>query len=99
VPLRLLEVTIPIEELERIAVLFQDIPVVQVGTSESANATGFVRILADAQDTEALSDLLVSHFGSRDNFRLILLPVEATLPPVEKPSSKNLVASIMSLLS
>ncbi len=37
----------------------------------------------EALDAEALSDRLVSHFGSREAFRLILYPVEATLPVME----------------
>jgi len=85
VALRLLELTVPNEDLERIPALFEDIPVVHVWTGESTDATGLVRILIDAQNTEALSDLMVRHFGARDNFRLILLPVEATVPAVEKP--------------
>ena len=84
--LRLLEVTVPIEEVERIPTLLQNIRSVHVWTSGSANATGLVRILLEAQDTEALSDLLVRQFGSQDSFRLILLPVQATLPAVEQPT-------------
>ena len=56
---------------------------VHVWTSRSSSPTGLVRILLEAQDAEALSDLLVRQFGSRDGFRLLLLPVEATLPAAE----------------
>lgn len=85
-PLRLLELTVPAEAVDRIPALLRDTPVVHVWTTESAHATALVRILIEAQDTEKLSDLLVQHFGSREEFRLVLLPVEATLPSVEQPS-------------
>ena len=87
--LRLIELTIPSEELERISALLQDIPVIDVWTSESATTGGIARILLEAQHTEALSDVLVRQFGSRDNFRLVLLPVQATVPPVEPPAESE----------
>ena len=48
-----------------------------------------VRILGDAQDTEALSDRLASHLGSPKDFRLVMLAVEATLPRVEAPPARE----------
>ncbi len=88
-PLRLIELAIPSRELEKIPSLVQEIPVVQVWTSDSAGADGHVRILLDAEHTEALSDVLVRHFGSQKDFRLISLPVEATVPPVEPPAESK----------
>ena len=85
-PLRLLEVTLSGKDLEQVPPLLEKLRLVHVWTSESTEATGLVRILLDAQDTEAVSDLLVRQFGSHEHFRLILLPVEATLPAVEQPS-------------
>ncbi|RMH30922.1 MAG: hypothetical protein D6690_17830, partial [Nitrospirae bacterium] len=79
-PLRLLEAIVPGEAVERIPALIENFRVIHVRTSRSAEAAGLVTILVDANDAEAVSDLLVSHFGSHDSFRLILLPVEATLP-------------------
>ncbi len=84
-PLRLIELVIPSRELENIPALVRDIHVVQIWTSEPAGGGGHVRILLDAEHTEALTDILVRHFGSRENFRLISLPVEATVPPIEQP--------------
>ncbi len=86
--LRLIELTVPGKELERIRELVKDIPVIDIWASGSENASGTVRILLDAQYTEALSDVLVRQFGSRDNFRLVSLSVEATIPPVE-PTAVN----------
>lgn len=88
-PLRLLEATVPREALDQVQTLVQDARIVHLRTSESSGATGLVSILVDAEDTEVVSDLLVSHFGSHDAFRLILLPVEATLPAVSLPSDSR----------
>jgi uncharacterized hydrophobic protein (TIGR00341 family) len=87
--LRLVDVTVPQEELEGIPDLLEDVRVVDVWTWESDNDTGLVRVLLDAKDAETLSDLLVGKFGSQDGFRLVLLPVEATLPKVEEPSEEE----------
>ena len=84
-PLRLLEVTVPVEGIEQIPTLLKDVQVVQLEMPEPAGATGLVRLLVDAEDTETVSDQLVSHYGARHDFRLILLRVEATLPVVEIP--------------
>jgi uncharacterized hydrophobic protein (TIGR00341 family) len=81
----MLELTIPGEDLERIPPLVEDIRVAQMWTSESTDTTGLVRILLDAADTEAVSDVLIQHLGSRDKFRLVSFPVEATVPAVEEP--------------
>ncbi len=83
--LRLIELTIPSVELERIPALLQDIQVIDFWRSGSATTGGIARILLDARHTEALFDVLVRQFGSRDDFRLVSLPVEATVPPVEAP--------------
>lgn len=90
-PLRLLEVTVPVEDLEKIPALIRDIPIVHLRTSESGGDTGLMSILLEAQNEEAVSDLLVSHFGSNSAFRLILLPVEATLPAVAQPSDTEAI--------
>lgn len=84
-PLRLLEVTVPYEAIERIPALIEGIRVVHVATAGSPASGGVVRVLLDAHDAEAMSDVLVRHFGTQGTFRLMLLPVEATLPAVVEP--------------
>jgi uncharacterized hydrophobic protein (TIGR00341 family) len=87
VPLRLLELTVPDADTAQVPDLLQDIPILHLWTAESGKPVGLVRILLDAQHVEALSDALVGHFGARDGFRLIVLPVEATVPPPEPPAA------------
>lgn len=88
-PLRLLEITVPKDGIERVPALLEDHPVVQVWSTSSDDGTGLVRILLDAQNTETLSDLFVDEFGSSDPFRLVLLPVEATVPAPDDQSENE----------
>ena len=74
--------------LDGVRVLLQDVDVVHVWTAGPPEAPGLVRILLDAHEAEQLSDRLVRRYGSLKGFRLILLPVEATQPAVEKPSAE-----------
>ena len=71
--------------------LFDDLHVVHLCPAGATDSTGLVRILGDAQDTEALSDRLAraSHLGWRKDFRLVMLAVEATLPRVEAPPARE----------
>lgn len=86
-PFRLLEVTIPAASLEEVPSLVEDMPVVHMHTMRLTDDLGLINILLEAQHVETISDLLVTHFGSEDNFRLIILPVEATLPEITQSSS------------
>ena len=85
-PLRLLDLTLPAGHLDKIPALIEGVPVVQVRTSALEGDLGHMTILLEAHNAEAVSDKLVSRFGSEEDFRLILLPVEATLPAVDQPS-------------
>ena len=85
VALRLLELTIPAADLDRVPSLCEGLRTVQVWDSSAAPTTGLVRILIEAQDAEALSDVFVRAFGADAAFRLTLFPVEATVPAVVEP--------------
>ncbi|MFO8173620.1 MAG: TIGR00341 family protein [Longimicrobiales bacterium] len=84
-PLRLLEATVPEDRMEEVVELLQDVRFVQFWITGATDGMGFLRVLVDAGDTEVMSDLLVSRFGSREDFRLMLFSVEATLPVLEEP--------------
>lgn len=88
-PLRLLEATVPEDRMEEVVELLQDVRFVQFWVTGPTSGVGFLRVLVDAGDTEAMSDLLVSRFGSREDFRLMLFPVEATLPVLEEPKEQE----------
>ncbi len=48
-----------------------------------------VNALLPAEETEGVIDLLDQHFGKAQDFRVVLLPVEATVPLVEEPSPEG----------
>ncbi|HSF99944.1 MAG TPA: TIGR00341 family protein [Vicinamibacterales bacterium] len=87
--LRLLELRIPTKDLEKVPALCEDFGFVDLWTSDTTQDMGLARILLDAGDTEKLSDRLVRELGSREGFRMVLLPVEATVPAVEKPAKED----------
>jgi len=87
--LRLVEVIFQREDLQRFSHLTEEVPVVSIWTVESNDTRSLVRILVDSKHTETLSDILMKEFGSRDGFRLILLPVEATLPIIEEEAKEK----------
>ena len=84
-PLRILEVTLGEEDRESVLELLEEAPVVQRWSYAQDNGTQVIRTLLQAADAESLTDDLVERFGSHEHFRMILLPVEATLPALEEP--------------
>jgi uncharacterized hydrophobic protein (TIGR00341 family) len=84
-PLRLLEVILPEQQLRKVEELLKDEPVVEVWYDRISEQQTQLKILATAEETEHLMDLLDQHFAFKTGYRLILLPVAATLPRVEEP--------------
>jgi uncharacterized hydrophobic protein (TIGR00341 family) len=87
--LSLVEVIFQREDLQRFSHLTEEVPVVSIWTVGSNDTRSLVRILLDSKHTETLSDILMKEFGSRDEFRLISLPVEATLPIIEEEAKEK----------
>lgn len=87
--LRLVEVIFQREDLQRFSHLTEEVPIVSIWTVGSNDTGSLVRILLDSKHTETLSDILMKEFGSRDEFRLISLPVEATLPIIEEEAKEK----------
>lgn len=87
--LRLLEVKVPAERMRDIPELLEDSRFIQSWTTGVSPDHGVVHVLTRAEDTESLSDLFLTRFGSHDGFRLVLLQVEATLPAVEEPPARE----------
>jgi uncharacterized hydrophobic protein (TIGR00341 family) len=85
-PLRILEASVPGDDVEGVSGLLESVPTVQVWSYGSDDGSGLIRVLLDSAQTEAASDLLVDRYGSTEGFRLTLLAVEATIPPVEQPT-------------
>jgi uncharacterized hydrophobic protein (TIGR00341 family) len=88
-PLRLLEFMLDKKEFEDLPGQLEDIQIVQIWMTGTSDTKGMVRILHQSENTEALSDKLSQLYEVSEDFRLILLPVEAAIPPVEPPEEKE----------
>ncbi len=93
-PLRVLEVNAPYSAFEEIKRMAEEAEAIQVRTVGEADTMGFVSILLDAKDAENLTDKLISQFASLPHFRLVLLPVEATLPTVMSTKVKQTAQTV-----
>jgi uncharacterized hydrophobic protein (TIGR00341 family) len=68
-----------------------DLPILGFWSQLLVSGEILVRVLLDAEHTEAVLDVLENNYGSIEGFKAILLPVEASLPrpePAEEVSAK-----------
>ena len=82
--LRLIEFIVPRDALEGLPAELADDGVLGVWSSHVGETEGLLRVLVNTEETEALTDKLTSRFSSDERFRMMLFPVEATLPAVEE---------------
>lgn len=60
-----------------------------VWTESEVDNQHTVKILVSSEESGELMDIIQKRFSSNDNFRMILLPVEATVPRVESDKKKT----------
>ncbi len=85
--LRLIEIILPEEEnLERLRELLEDHPVIEIWENLISGEKNLVKILVKAEESEEILDLLEKRFSKSEQFRIMLLQVEATIPRPEKTS-------------
>jgi uncharacterized hydrophobic protein (TIGR00341 family) len=84
--LRLADVVVPEADAEELSALLQEDEVSTVGfwRYQTGEGRAGVRVLVASEATEGLLDRLADRFGGRDDFRVIILDVEATLPRHEE---------------
>ncbi len=87
-PLRLIEVSLPEEEADHVGELVAELPILEQHTMHLHDERAMVRVLLDANHAEQLSDALSRYFGRRDVYRIISLPVEATVPVVPRDDAQ-----------
>lgn len=81
--LRMIEVIAAKEQTDRLPELLEDQGYIDLWVSEAADGRGIARIIAKPERTEAISDLLSDRLEGED-YRLVLLSVEATMPTPEE---------------
>lgn len=88
--LRLIEIILPeTENFERLKELLEDHPIIEIWEDIISGDKILVKILVKADESEKILDLLEKRFSKTEHFRIILLPVEASIPRPEKPKKEE----------
>jgi uncharacterized hydrophobic protein (TIGR00341 family) len=85
VALRLIEVFLPKDKEELAKDILKDKVDFGIWIEDIAESNILARILVYTEKTEEILDLLDKTFSTAEGFRIMLLPVEATLPRPEQP--------------
>jgi uncharacterized hydrophobic protein (TIGR00341 family) len=92
--LRLVQIFIPSESCHKVEELLEEHPAGEylgIWHQQLTENQALVTILLSAEETDAIMDLLNNYCSINKELRIILLPVEATVPrpePLEKPSTQ-----------
>ncbi len=86
--LRLIEVVLPEERVEEINKLLEEHKPLGIWQESLSGGKVMIKIVLPTEKTEVVTDLLEKRFLDVNGFRIILLPVEATIPRPEEPEKK-----------
>lgn len=81
---RLLEIVVPVRETSGVRELLDGRPVLGVYRDTEADRV-LLKTLVLAEDVEPIMDRLQRRYAGVEMFRLVLLPVEASIPRLEEP--------------
>ena len=83
--LRLIELYLPTKEnIDWLKEKLSDYPVHGIWSERVSDHQYHIRMLISPEDSGAILDLLENTFSTVDGFRIILLPVETTIPKIEE---------------
>lgn len=83
-PLRQIEIVIPKEDQGACEKLISEDSVLHYWQENSENYGCQLKFIVDAVNTEKILDKVEQLFGTRDDFRLVMISVDATLPRIRK---------------
>ena len=81
--LRLIEMVLPEKDGKEVRELLKEHKVLEHRQVRLSDGEVLVRILLDAEQSEAVLDLLEKQYAGEEGNRVVILPVEATLPRAE----------------
>ncbi len=87
--LRLLEIYHQEGKAEEIEFLLKDSPVTDMWHDRLPAGETVTKVLLKAKNTESVLDILQKYYPKEETFRVVLLPVEATLPRPEEPAKEE----------
>lgn len=87
--LRLIELFASQEDIARLPELLEGRDPLGVWEMDLEGDLAGARILVDSSETEPVSDWLTRKLGRSEGFRIVLLRVEATIPPPPEPKPGN----------
>ncbi|HEY9666875.1 MAG TPA: TIGR00341 family protein [Coleofasciculaceae cyanobacterium] len=87
--LRLIEVFLPQDNSQQVQTLLQNYSIVEIWHIKVSNDRVLVKILVFAKEAEAVIDCLELHFAQADDFRIVLLAVEAAIPRPDMPEETS----------
>jgi len=83
--LRLIEFLVPEDSGDRLDKTLGELQAICSWQLSTLEGMTLVRVLADADHAETIIEALEEKFADSENFRIILMEVKATSPPVETP--------------
>ena len=89
-PLRLIQLYLPeTEDLSSIKEEIGKFLIHGMWQEKITDNHNLLRILTDSSESSEILDLLEKKYSNTKGFRILLMPVEATIPRVEKPEENN----------
>ncbi|MFA5371755.1 MAG: TIGR00341 family protein [Sideroxydans sp.] len=85
--LRLIEMIVPEPADGELQELLAEQAVMELNLIGLLNGEVLVRILLMAEKSEAVLDILEKQYSDKEDYRIVVLPVEATLPRIEIPEA------------
>lgn len=82
--LRIVKLHLAAEQRDEFLKAADDLDVVDTWIEKTANDTLIVELLVHVDQTEAVVEMLEGKFRSNDDFRILILPVEASVPQPER---------------
>jgi uncharacterized hydrophobic protein (TIGR00341 family) len=87
--LRLIEIVLPAKYWKELDESLKEHPVLDIWKDTIEENRVHLKILVPTENSETILDFLERKFSFAENFRIILLPVEASIPRPELPEKEN----------